>query len=343
MSLLLDRTGRGRGGRGSCAPEPRDARRRSWAQPIRSRSIAPERLGTILWHLGKTEQAEAVLRKNVDDRRRVLKPEHPDTLRSVYVLSRVLRELKRFVDAEQFAFAYAHSIQCSLGSNHPDYVVALDEPRRRLPRQGRTGPGRAALRSGGPRSPRAFGRASSDHPCGVRATRSAFCERSSSLAASPDRVSLSQRTARCGPPRHDVIRLVAALPLDIAAHARALVGVTGLPASTASSAALRSLPVTATDYPAGCRPSGLDRPASGTCRRRRNRACRLPGRPGRRLETRRRGTETCSRPRLFPWPSSPGCRQGESITSLELMPTTATPLAWYSLHSRASSWRTCLT
>ena len=49
-----------------------------------------ERLGTILWHLGKTDEAEAVLRKNVDDRRRVLKPEHPDTLRSVYLLSRVL-------------------------------------------------------------------------------------------------------------------------------------------------------------------------------------------------------------------------------------------------------------
>ena len=60
-----------------------------------------------------------MLRKNVDDRRRVLKPEHPDTLRSVYLLSRVLRDLKQFADAEQFAYAYAHSIQCSLGSNHP--------------------------------------------------------------------------------------------------------------------------------------------------------------------------------------------------------------------------------
>ena len=79
----------------------------------------------ILWHLGKNELAEAVLRKNVDDRRRVLKPEHPDTLRSVYLLSRVLRDLRQFADAEHFAYAYAHSIQCSLGSNHPDYVVAL--------------------------------------------------------------------------------------------------------------------------------------------------------------------------------------------------------------------------
>ena len=93
------------------------------ADPITLESA--ERLGVILWHLGKTELAEAVLRKNVYDRRRILKPEHPDTLRSVYLLSRVLRELKRFVDAEEFGYAYAHSVQCSLGSNHPDFIVAL--------------------------------------------------------------------------------------------------------------------------------------------------------------------------------------------------------------------------
>ena len=39
------------------------------ADPITLESA--ERLGVILWHLGKTELAEAVLRKNVDDRRRV--------------------------------------------------------------------------------------------------------------------------------------------------------------------------------------------------------------------------------------------------------------------------------
>src|SRR5262249_39988413 len=43
---------------------------------------AAERLGTILWHVGKADEAADVLRKNVDDRSRVFKPEHPDTLRS---------------------------------------------------------------------------------------------------------------------------------------------------------------------------------------------------------------------------------------------------------------------
>jgi eukaryotic-like serine/threonine-protein kinase len=86
---------------------------------------AAERLGTILWHLGRNEEAEAMVRKNVEERSRVLKPEHPDTLRSVYLLSRVLRDLHRFGDAEKFAFSYAHSIQCSHGSNTPDFIIAL--------------------------------------------------------------------------------------------------------------------------------------------------------------------------------------------------------------------------
>ena len=35
---------------------------------------AAERLGSLLWHLGKSDEAEAVLRKNVADRSRVLQP-----------------------------------------------------------------------------------------------------------------------------------------------------------------------------------------------------------------------------------------------------------------------------
>jgi eukaryotic-like serine/threonine-protein kinase len=124
MALLLDRTRRGPEAETLARANLETARASlGAADPITLE--AGERLGMILWHLGKSDLAEAVLRKNVDDRRRVLKPEHPDTLRSVYLLSRVLRDRKQFVDAGQFAYDYAHSIQCSLGSNHPDHVVAL--------------------------------------------------------------------------------------------------------------------------------------------------------------------------------------------------------------------------
>ena len=110
---------------------------------------AAERLGALLWHLGKTDEAETVLRKSVDDRSRVLKPEHPDTLRSTYILSRVLRDRRKFADAEQFAYLYAHSVQCSVGSNHPDNILAAHEPRRCLPRPGQGNPSRALLPAGG--------------------------------------------------------------------------------------------------------------------------------------------------------------------------------------------------
>ena len=53
------------------------------------------------------------------------KPEHPDTLRSIYLLSRLLRERRQFDAAGKLAYDYAHSVQCSMGSNHPDCVLAL--------------------------------------------------------------------------------------------------------------------------------------------------------------------------------------------------------------------------
>jgi hypothetical protein len=86
---------------------------------------AAERLGSVLVRLGKNDEAEAVFVQNVADRSRVLKPEHSDTLRSVYLLSRLLRVRRQFAAAEKMAYDYAHSVQCTMGSNHPDYVLAL--------------------------------------------------------------------------------------------------------------------------------------------------------------------------------------------------------------------------
>jgi hypothetical protein len=40
-------------------------------------------------------------------------------------LSRLLRERRRFADAEHFAYLYAHSVQCSRGGNHPDNILAI--------------------------------------------------------------------------------------------------------------------------------------------------------------------------------------------------------------------------
>jgi len=98
---------------------------------------AAERLGSILVHVGRNDEAETVFRKNVDDRSRVLKPEHSDTLRSIYLLSRLLRERRQFVPAGKLAYDYAHRVQCTLGSNHPDYVLALTNQGEVLRDQGK--------------------------------------------------------------------------------------------------------------------------------------------------------------------------------------------------------------
>jgi hypothetical protein len=36
-----------------------------------------------------------------------------------------LRERRQFADAEHFAYLYAHSVQCSVGANNPDNILAL--------------------------------------------------------------------------------------------------------------------------------------------------------------------------------------------------------------------------
>ena len=166
LTLLLDRTGQGALAEDSRTTQPGNGRGALGADdPITLESA--ERLGTILWHLGKTDEAEALLRKNVDDRRRVLKPEHPDTLRSVYLLSRVLRERKSYLRCR--------TVCLRLCAQHP--VLARLQPSRlcrrthqpggRLPRQGRSRPGRAALRSGGSGRPPAVRCPSPHHPrCG---------------------------------------------------------------------------------------------------------------------------------------------------------------------------------
>jgi serine/threonine protein kinase/tetratricopeptide (TPR) repeat protein len=86
---------------------------------------AAERLGSVLWHLGRLDEAEAVLRQSVADRGRVFKPEHADTLRSVYLLSQLLRERRQFKEAGELAYRYAHDIQCARGLNHPAMIAAL--------------------------------------------------------------------------------------------------------------------------------------------------------------------------------------------------------------------------
>jgi hypothetical protein len=66
-----------------------------------------------------------MLRRSVQDRGRVFTADHPQTLRSVYLLSRLILGRRRFDEARELAARYAHDIRCARGSNHPDLILAL--------------------------------------------------------------------------------------------------------------------------------------------------------------------------------------------------------------------------
>ena len=104
---------------------------------------AAERLGSILWHLGKLDEAEAVLRKNVDDRGRVLQPEHADTLRSIYLLSRLLRDRRRFDEAEHLAYRLRPQRPVRAGLATTPTTSLRSPTRGTCPRPGQARPGRA--------------------------------------------------------------------------------------------------------------------------------------------------------------------------------------------------------
>ena len=76
----------------------------SLAATTRSRSTRPNAWALSSGTWARVDEAETILRENVDDRSRVLDAEHPDTLRSTYLLSRVLRDRRKFADAEHFAY-----------------------------------------------------------------------------------------------------------------------------------------------------------------------------------------------------------------------------------------------
>ena len=66
-----------------------------------------------------------MLRKNVDDRGRVSKPDHADTLRSIYLLSRLLRERRRLDEARDLAYPTPTTSSARGARTTPTRIVAL--------------------------------------------------------------------------------------------------------------------------------------------------------------------------------------------------------------------------
>ncbi|MEU7006462.1 serine/threonine-protein kinase [Streptomyces sp. NPDC046332] len=93
--------------------------------------------GLSLGRLGRWNEAEDVHRSVVEDRRRVLGPDHPDTLTSGYELGFTLSRLARPDDALREFGRVAEARERVLGADHPDTLAARQETAYVLGRLGR--------------------------------------------------------------------------------------------------------------------------------------------------------------------------------------------------------------
>jgi serine/threonine protein kinase len=83
-------------------------------------------MGSVYSSLGLYPRAESLLTRAVDIRRRVLGPEHPETLRSMSGLAWTLAREGRYTDAAKLGRDVL-DIQCSvLGPEHPDTLTSMD-------------------------------------------------------------------------------------------------------------------------------------------------------------------------------------------------------------------------
>ncbi|MFD3947708.1 tetratricopeptide repeat protein [Streptomyces sp. NPDC058579] len=119
------------------APSP-DGQERATAPPELLAVLAGRhRAGLGLGRLGRWEEAEDVHRSVVEDRRRVLGPDHPDTLASRYELGFTLSRLARPADALHQFVLVAEARERVLGADHPDTLAARQETAYVLGRLGR--------------------------------------------------------------------------------------------------------------------------------------------------------------------------------------------------------------
>ena len=72
-------------------------------------------------------QAETLLTKVLEIRRRVLGAEHPDTLLSTYSLDNLYQRQSKYADAEPLFIKAWEGRRRALGAQHPDTLVVLKE------------------------------------------------------------------------------------------------------------------------------------------------------------------------------------------------------------------------
>ena len=179
-----------------------------------------ERLGTILWHLGKTDLAEALLRKNVDDRRRML-----EARASGHASLGLRPEPSSRGNASRLSMPNGLPMTMRTASSARSAPTIPTMSSRSPTRQTSTATRVIWFRPSGTTVRRLekphcdCGRARSTHTQPGSETRP---RRSSAWPVTTNLMKSHQSSNDGDQLCVRIIRLVAALPLDVAAHARAL-------------------------------------------------------------------------------------------------------------------------
>ncbi|MFC8275460.1 tetratricopeptide repeat protein [Streptomyces sp. NPDC057271] len=121
----------------SPVPPERTAERPAPPPELLAVLASRHKAGLSLGRLGRWHEAEGVHRSVVEDRRRVLGPDHPDTLTSGYELGFTLSRLARPADALREFGRVAEARERVLGADHPDTLAARQETAYVLGRLGR--------------------------------------------------------------------------------------------------------------------------------------------------------------------------------------------------------------
>jgi serine/threonine protein kinase len=83
-----------------------------------------ETMGEVYWSLSLYSQAQPLFQKALDTRRRLLGPEHPDTLTTMEHLARTLERLGHYPEAEKLARESFEIRNRVLGPDHPDTIAS---------------------------------------------------------------------------------------------------------------------------------------------------------------------------------------------------------------------------
>ena len=94
-------------------------------------------MGDVYRSLGLYPQAQSLLTRAVDIRRRVLGPQHPDTLTSMYSLGGNLEVQGRYAEAEKLDRETLDTQRRALGLEHPDTLRSMDRLADVLDEEGR--------------------------------------------------------------------------------------------------------------------------------------------------------------------------------------------------------------